>query len=151
MRYPDVFKAACANSSVTDFRNYDTIYTERYMRTPQENVKGYDMTNLATHVPNLKGRLMLYFGTADDNVHPSNTLQLVAALQRAGKNFELQVGPDMGHTALNTDRMMEFFIDSLAPTSASEKSPESSSANSAASNGDPKSSNASSAASGPKP
>ena len=61
----------------------------------------------------LKGRLMLYYGTADNNVHPSNTMQLIQALQRAGKSFDLQVGPDAGHTGLNPMRMMEFFIDNL--------------------------------------
>jgi dipeptidyl-peptidase-4 len=113
LRYPDVFQAACASSSVTDWRNYDTIYTERYMGLPQENKAGYDTGSAMTYAPNLKGRLMLYYGTADNNVHPANTLQLIAALQRAGKSFELQVGPDRGHTGLNTARMMEFFIENL--------------------------------------
>jgi dipeptidyl-peptidase-4 len=57
--------------------------------------------------------LLLYYGTADNNVHPSNTLQLVDALQRAGKSFDVQVGPDRGHSGVNEDRMMEFFIDAL--------------------------------------
>lgn len=113
LRYPDVFQAACAQSSVTDWRNYDTIYTERYMGLPQENKAGYDAGSAMTYAPNLKGRLMLYYGTADNNVHPANTLQLIAALQRAGKSFDLQVGPDQGHTSLGRERMMEFFIDSL--------------------------------------
>jgi len=97
-----------------DMRNYDTIYTERYMWLPQENKTGYDAAAVLNHVGNMKGRLMLFFGTADDNVHPSNTLQLVRALQRAGKSFELQVGPDQGHSGLSRDRMMEFFIENLA-------------------------------------
>ena len=113
MRYPDVFHAACASAGVMDMRNYDTIYTERYMWIPQENKAGYDAAAVLSHVGNMKGRLMLFFGTADDNVHPSNTLQLVQALQRAGKSFELQVGPDQGHAGLNRDRMMEFFIENL--------------------------------------
>ena len=62
---------------------------------------------------NLKGELMIYYGTADNNVHPSNSLQLIAALQKAGKSFEVQVGPDRGHTAMDRDRMMEFFITHL--------------------------------------
>jgi len=115
MRYPDVFRAACSSSPVTDYRNYDTIYTERYMWIPQENKEGYDAASLMTHVKNLKGRLMLFYGTADNNVHPSNTLQLIQALQRAGKSFEVQVGPDQGHAAINRDRMMEFFIENLIP------------------------------------
>jgi len=113
LRYPDVFQAACANSAVTDFRNYDSIYTERYMWLPQENKAGYDAVRVMTYAGNLAGRLMLFYGTADNNVHPSNTLQLIEALQRAGKSFEVQVGPDLGHTAVNRDRMMEFFLDAL--------------------------------------
>ena len=114
LRYPDLFRAACAQSSPTDWRNYDTIYTERYMGLPQENKSAYDIGSAMTYAPNLRGKLMLYYGTADNNVHPANTLQLVRALQRAGKSFEVQVGPDQGHSALNRDRMLEFFIDSFA-------------------------------------
>jgi dipeptidyl-peptidase-4 len=113
LRYPDVFQAACANSAVTDFRNYDDIYTERYMGLLEENKTGYEATSIVSFAKNLKGRLMIYYGTADNNVHPANSLQLIQALQRARKNFEVQVGPDMGHTAVNQDRMMEFFIGNL--------------------------------------
>jgi dipeptidyl-peptidase-4 len=66
-----------------------------------------------TYAKDLKGRLMLYYGTADNNVHPSNSLQLIQALQQAGKSFDVQVGPDLGHTGLNQQRMMEFFIENL--------------------------------------
>ncbi|HLN27473.1 MAG TPA: DPP IV N-terminal domain-containing protein [Gemmataceae bacterium] len=113
LRYPDVFQAACASSAVTDFRNYDSIYTERYMWLPAENKEGYDAGSLMKYADKLKGRLMLFFGTADDNVHPSNTLQLIQALQKAGKSFDVQVGPDMGHSGLRQERMMEFFIEVL--------------------------------------
>ncbi len=65
------------------------------------------------YAKDLRGRLMIYYGTADDNVHPNNSMQLIRALQQAGKSFEVQVGPDAGHTALNQQRMMEFFIQSL--------------------------------------
>ena len=112
LRHPDVFQAASASSAVTDWRNYDTIYTERYMWLPQENT-GYETGSAAKYAADLKGRLMLYYGTADNNVHPSNTMQLVSALQRAGKSFEVQVGPDAGHSGLQTARMMEFFIENL--------------------------------------
>lgn len=114
LRHPDVFQAASASSPVTDWRHYDTIYTERYMWLPQENTTGYDAGSALTYADKLKGRLMIYYGTADNNVHPSNAMQLIQALQRAGKSFEVQVGPDRGHTAINTDRMMEFFIEALA-------------------------------------
>jgi dipeptidyl-peptidase-4 len=56
---------------------------------------------------------MLYYGTADDNVHPNNAMQLIRALQAAGKSFEVQVGPDRGHSGIDPQRMMEFFIDAL--------------------------------------
>jgi dipeptidyl-peptidase-4 len=113
LRHPDVFQAASASSPVTDWRHYDTIYTERYMWIPQENEAGYDAGSAMTYADQLEGNLMIYYGTADNNVHPSNAMQLIAALQQAGKSFEVQVGPDRGHTALNRDRMMEFFIESL--------------------------------------
>jgi len=70
----------------------------------------------------LKGRLMIYYGTADNNVHPNNSMQLIQALQRADKSFEVQVGPDQGHSGLRNERMMEFFIENLVinnPVSAS--------------------------------
>jgi len=66
-----------------------------------------------TFADKFKGLFMVYYGTADNNVHPSNALQLIRALQRAGKSFEVQVGPDMGHTSVNQQRMMEFFIENL--------------------------------------
>jgi len=113
LRYPDLFHAACSSAAVTDFRNYDTIYTERFMWLPQENKAGYDAGALMTHVKNLKGRLMIYYGTADDNVHPNNAMQFIQALQRAGKSFEVQVGPDQGHGSVNRERMIEFFIENL--------------------------------------
>jgi dipeptidyl-peptidase-4 len=64
-------------------------------------------------VKNLRGRLLVYYGTADNNVHPNNSMQLIKALQAAGKSFELQVGPDAGHSGVNTQRMMEFFVENL--------------------------------------
>ena len=66
-----------------------------------------------TYASQLKGDLLLYFGTSDDNVHPKNALHLIQALQSAGKSFEVQVGPDKGHTGVDQERMMEFFIDKL--------------------------------------
>jgi dipeptidyl-peptidase 4 len=113
LRHPDVFHAASASSPVTDWRHYDTIYTERYMWIPQENTNGYDAGSAMTYINNLRGRLMIYYGTADNNVHPNNAMQLIAELQRAGRSFDVMVGPDRGHTAINMDRMMEFFIENL--------------------------------------
>jgi dipeptidyl-peptidase 4 len=113
LRHPDVFQAACASSPVTDYRHYDTIYTERYMGLPQENKSAYDAGSAMTYADKLKGRLMIYYGTADNNVHPNNSMQLIRALQRTGKSFEVQVGPDAGHSSLSPQRMMEFFIENL--------------------------------------
>jgi dipeptidyl-peptidase-4 len=113
LRYPDLYAAASASSPVTAWYHYDTIYTERYMWTPQENKGGYEAGSAMTYVKNLKGRLMLYYGTADNNVHPSNMMQLIKALQDAGKSFEVQIGPDRGHSGINTERMLEFFIENL--------------------------------------
>jgi len=113
VRHPDTFQAASASSPVSDWRHYDTIYTERYMWKPQENTSGYDAGSVMNYVDNLKGDLMLYYGTSDNNVHPSQTMHLIKALQDAGKSFDVQVGPDRGHSGINQARMMEFFIQSL--------------------------------------
>jgi dipeptidyl-peptidase-4 len=83
------------------------------MYTPQVNAEAYRAGSAMEYAANLKGRLLIYYGTADDNVHPNNSMQLIQALQRAGKSFEVQVGPDQGHTSVNQQRMMEFFIDAL--------------------------------------
>lgn len=113
LRYPEVFQAAVANSAVTDWRNYDNIYTERFMNLLENNIEGYEAASLMKYARNLEGKLMIYYGTSDNNVHPSNSLQLIQALQKEGKSFEVQVGPDRGHTAVNFERMMEFFIQNL--------------------------------------
>ncbi len=113
LRHPDVFAAASASSPPTDWRNYDTIYTERYMWIPDENKAGYTAGSAMTYANKLNGRLLVYYGTSDNNVHPSNSLQLIKALQAADKSFDVQVGPDQGHSGVNQQRMMEFFIDAL--------------------------------------
>jgi dipeptidyl-peptidase-4 len=113
LRHPDVFAAASASSAVTSWNQYDSIYTERYMWIPQENKEGYEAGTAMKYAKDMKGRLMIYYGTADNNVHPTNAMQLIQALQQAGKSFEVQVGPDAGHSGLRQDRMMEFFIENL--------------------------------------
>ncbi|HWB04500.1 MAG TPA: DPP IV N-terminal domain-containing protein [Verrucomicrobiales bacterium] len=113
MRHSSVFQAACASSGVMDFRNYDSIYTERYLGLPKDSAAAYDAANPQRFVKDLKGRLMIFYGTADNNVHPSNSLQLIKALQDENKSFDLQIGPDAGHAGINNDRLMEFFQDSL--------------------------------------
>ncbi len=113
LRHPEAFRAASASSAVTAWNHYDSIYTERYMWIPQENKEGYEAASAMKYAPALDGRLLLYYGTADNNVHPTNAMQLIQALQRAGKSFEVQVGPDAGHSGVNQQRMMEFFIQNL--------------------------------------
>lgn len=113
LRYPDVFAAAAASSAPTDWRLYDTIYTERYMGLPKDHAAEYDASSALTYVDHLEGRLLIYYGTADNNVHPSHSLQLIQALTRAGKSHEVQVGPDQAHSSVPTPRMMEFFLDNL--------------------------------------
>jgi dipeptidyl-peptidase-4 len=113
LRHPEVYAAASASSPVTAWYHYDSVYTERYMWLPGENKAGYEAGSGLTYAKELHGRLMLYYGTADNNVHPSNMMQLITALQGAGKSFDLQVGPDRGHSGINPDRMLEFFIETL--------------------------------------
>ena len=113
LRHPELVAAASASSAVTAWNHYDTIYTERYMWIPQENAEGYKLGSAMNYADKLKGRLLIYYGTADNNVHPNNAMQLIKALQAAGKSFEVQVGPDAGHSGVNSQRMMEFFIENL--------------------------------------
>ena len=94
---PGVFKAGVAGAPVTDLRNYDTIYTERYMGTPEANPKGYDASSPLVRAAALEGDLLLIHGSSDDNVHLANTLAFVAALVKAGKPYSLQVHPRQLH------------------------------------------------------
>ena len=94
----DVFRAAIAVAPVTDWRFYDTIYTERYMRLPSENPDGYNESAPLTYADSLKGRLLLVHGTADDNVHFQNTIRLVQRLERANKQFDMRIYPNKTHS-----------------------------------------------------
>jgi len=94
----DVFKMAIAVAPVTSWRFYDTIYTERYLGTPQDNPSGYDANSPINHVDKLKGDFLLIHGTADDNVHAQNTMRLVEALVQADKQFEWAMYPDKNHS-----------------------------------------------------
>jgi len=93
----DHFNTGIAVAPVTNWRYYDNIYTERYMRTPQENPDGYDDNSPINHVEKLKGNFLLIHGMADDNVHPQNTYDLITALVAADKQFELMVYPNSNH------------------------------------------------------
>jgi dipeptidyl-peptidase-4 len=94
---PGVFRAGIAGAPVTDWRNYDTIYTERYMGLPKDNPDRYKSTALPPKVKNLKGNLMIAHNVEDDNVLFQNTVQLVDALEREGKVFEMQVYTQKTH------------------------------------------------------
>jgi dipeptidyl-peptidase-4 len=112
---PDTFKAGAAGAPVTDWRNYDTIYTERYMGLPEANTDGYKNTALPQRAANLKGPLMILHNFEDDNVLFQNSLQMMDALERAGKLFQLVLytqkthgvtGPEAQHVNAS---MLEFF------------------------------------------
>ena len=93
----EVFKMAIAVAPVTNWRFYDSIYTERYMQTPQENASGYDENSPINHVGKLKGNFLLIHGSADDNVHLQNSMQMMEALIQANKQFDSQIYPDKNH------------------------------------------------------
>ncbi len=97
LTHSDVFTAGIAGAPVTDWRDYDTIYTERYMSTPQVNPEGYKRTSAVEGAKNLKGRLLIAHGTIDDNVHMHNSILLISALQDANKFFETAIYPGSRH------------------------------------------------------
>ncbi|MET0465091.1 MAG: S9 family peptidase [Chitinophagaceae bacterium] len=93
----DVFSAAIAVAPVTNWRFYDNIYTERYMRTPQENAKGYDDNSPINHTDKIKGKYLIIHGTADDNVHFQNATQMITALVKSNIDFESAYYPNKNH------------------------------------------------------
>lgn len=95
------FAAGIAGGSVTDWRDYDSIYTERYMDTPQENPEGYERTSVVAAAENVHGRLLVVHGWMDDNVHPQNSIKLIKALQDADKDFEMLFYPRFRHGIWN--------------------------------------------------
>ncbi len=94
----DVFAAAVAVAPVTTWRYYDTIYTELYNGDPNENPQGYDQNSPINFAQNLKGKLLIVHGTADDNVHIQNTYDMISALNKEGKEFEMLIYPDCNHS-----------------------------------------------------
>ncbi|MCH2178153.1 MAG: DPP IV N-terminal domain-containing protein [Mariniblastus sp.] len=117
LKYPDVFHVAVAGAPVTDWRQYDTIYTERYMRTPDENPEGYQMGSCMYYGDQLKGRLLLVHGLIDDNVHPANTWELAKKLQEENKRFDLMIYPGFKHGIGSTYNALrwEYFDEHLKP------------------------------------
>jgi dipeptidyl-peptidase-4 len=117
---PGVFKAAFAGAPVTDWRQYDTIYTERYMGTPVENPAGYAESSPVNHAANLRGKLLIAHGTGDDNVHFANTVELEEKLIAADKYAEVAIYPGRGHGITDApariqlfQRVTQFFLDNL--------------------------------------
>ncbi len=118
LKEPDVFHVGVAGAPVTDWRNYDTIYTERYMRRPKDNPDGYEKGSCLTYVKNLKGKLFIHHGAVDDNVHPGNTIQLAQALLRENKAFELMIYPESQHGIRYSrypESRVEHFVEHLKP------------------------------------
>ena len=111
LTHSKLFAAGIAAAPVTDWRNYDSIYTERYMNTPQENPDGYDATSVVKAAKNLHGRLLIVHGVMDDNVHLQNALQLVEALQKADREFEVMIYPSAGHGGFGARHYERLVID----------------------------------------
>ena len=116
----DVFKAGIAVAPVTDWRLYNTAYTERFMRRPQENFDGYDKTSALKMAEKLNGKLLIVHGSADDNVHLQNTMLYIDRLVAADKQFEMQIYTDKNHSILGKQtrrhlytRMSEFLFRNL--------------------------------------
>jgi dipeptidyl-peptidase 4 len=119
------FAMGIAGGSVTDWRDYDSIYTERYMLTPQNNPEGYQRTAPRAAAKDLHGRLLLLHGAVDDNVHPQNTHQFAYELQKAGKPFRLMLYPKSRHGVTDPHQvkhlrlsMLEFIEETLLGAAA---------------------------------
>jgi dipeptidyl aminopeptidase/acylaminoacyl peptidase len=97
LTHSKTFAAGIASAPVTDWKLYDSIYTERYMLTPKENPEGFARTSCVAAARNLTGKLLIIHGMIDDNVHMQNSVQLVDALERAGKDFEMMFYPQSRH------------------------------------------------------
>ncbi len=120
LTHSQTFKLGIAGGPVTDFRNYDSIYTERYMQTPQHNEEGYKKSSPVTAAKDLHGKLLLIHGAIDDNVHLANTIQFVYELQKAGKQFQLMIYPKSRHGLTDPllvkhmrQMMTDFILESL--------------------------------------
>ncbi len=112
----DVFKLAIAVAPVTNWKYYDSIYTERYLRTPQENNAGYEENSPINFVDKLKGKYLIIHGTADDNVHFQNSVDMISAMVKANKKFESAYYPNKNHgifggnTRLHLYNLMTDFV-----------------------------------------
>ncbi len=116
---PAVFKAGIAGAPVTEWRNYDSIYTEKYMGLPEENVEGYKRSSPQTNAGDIKAHLLIIHNIEDDNVHFQNSVQMANILERQGKQFQMLVYPQKSHGVGGPARkqmyqaMLDFFDKSL--------------------------------------
>ena len=116
-RYP-LFCAGIAGGSIVNEREYDSIYTERYMDTPQNNPEGYATSKILAKASDIHGKLLLVYGHLDDNVHPCNSLKFAKALQDARIQFDLMLYPRTAHAyggAHHYQLMREFIRENLKP------------------------------------
>jgi len=109
MTHSDRFKAGVAVAPVTDQRNYDTIYTERYMGLLKDDLQGYEQSDVTTSADKLHGALLLVHGTSDDNVHFQNSIKMIDALIKAGKQFRLMIYPNKTHSISGQDARVHLF------------------------------------------
>jgi dipeptidyl-peptidase-4 len=114
MTHSDRFKAGVAVAPVTDFRNYDSIYTERYMQLPSQDEAGYKAASVTESAAKLKGRVLIALGTGDDNVHMANTIQFLEPLIDAGIPYDLQLFPRKTHSIAGFESRNELFERILA-------------------------------------
>jgi dipeptidyl-peptidase-4 len=120
LTHSDSFKIGISGGTVADWRDYDSIYTERYMQTPQNNPEGYKKSSPVNAAKNLHGKLLLIHGAIDDNVHMANTMQFIYELQKAGKQFQLMLYPKSRHGVTDPllvkhmrQMMLDFIVENL--------------------------------------
>jgi dipeptidyl-peptidase 4 len=117
LKHPEVYAAAVIRAGVTDWQNYDSIYTERYMSTPQLNPNGYKTGAAMTYAKDLKGKVLIMHGMMDDNVHPNNAFQLIEALDRERKSYESRFWPNAGHgLGVGANETQQAFFDRVLKT-----------------------------------
>lgn len=104
-----IFKAAIAVAPVTNWRYYDSIYTERYMRTPKQNPSGYDDNSPLNHAAEIKGKLLLVHGSADDNVHLQNSMEFAEAMVQAGVQFQMMIYNNRNHSIYGGNTRMHLY------------------------------------------
>ncbi|MBC7862798.1 MAG: prolyl oligopeptidase family serine peptidase, partial [Bacteroidia bacterium] len=105
----DYFKATIAVAPVTNWRYYDNIYTERFLRTPQENPKGYDENSPINFVKNIKGKYLLIHGSGDDNVHYQNSMEMTKELVKYNIPFDMMTYPDKNHGIYGGNTRLHLF------------------------------------------